>query len=223
MDVFEAMKARHSVRKYLDKPIPAQAVARLRAEADACNRESGLHIQLVTEEPEAFDCAMAKYGSFSGVRNYLALVGPKGDGLDEKAGYYGERVVLLAQMLGLNTCWVGLTFSKKKAHIDVGPGEKLALVAALGYGESQGTAHKDRPMEQLCKVSGEMPGWFRRGMEYAMLAPTAVNQQKFCFTLEPGGRVRAEASRGPFARLDLGIVKYHFELGAGKENFSWVK
>ena len=198
MDVFEAMRARHSVRKYLDKPIPAEVLAKLREEVDACNREGHLHIQLVVNEPKAFDCVMARYGSFSGVANYFVLVGPDDDRLEERAGYYGEKLVILAQTLGINTCWVGLTFSKKKAHIEIGPGEKLALVIALGYGADQGTAHRDKPMEKLCRTEGDMPDWFRRGMEYAMLAPTAINQQKFR------------------------IVKYHFELGAGRENFSWA-
>ena len=223
MDVFEAMRARHSVRKYLDKPIPSDVQAKLREEVDACNQEGKLHIQLVVNDPKAFDCALARYGSFSGVNNYFVLVGPDDEGLEERAGYYGERLVILAQMLGLNTCWVGLTFSKKKAHIEIGPSEKLVMVIALGYGATQGAAHKDKPMERLCRTEGGMPDWFRRGMEYAMLAPTAINQQKFCFTLEPEGKVRAEALKGPFSKVDLGIVKYHFELGAGRENFSWAK
>lgn len=69
---------------------------------------------------------MAKYGKFSGVRNYIACVGPASPDLDEKVGYYGEYLVLLAQSLGLNTCWVALTFSKGKTPCTVGPGEKLA-------------------------------------------------------------------------------------------------
>ena len=222
MDVFEAMRARHSVRKYMDKPIPADVLAKLNEEVGACNREGNLHIQLVTDEPGAFDCAMAKYGSFSGVKNYFVLAGPDDESLEERAGYYGEKLVLLAQMLGLNTCWVGLTFSKKKAHIEVAPGEKLVMVISLGYGATQGTAHKDKPMEKLCRTEGEIPDWFRRGMEYAMLAPTAINQQKFCFTLASDGKVKAEALKGPFSKVDLGIVKYHFELGAGGKNFSWA-
>ncbi|MEI3552822.1 MAG: nitroreductase family protein [Acutalibacteraceae bacterium] len=43
----------------------------------ACNQESGLHIQLVTNEPKAFDSFMAHYGKFKGVTNYLALIGKK--------------------------------------------------------------------------------------------------------------------------------------------------
>ena len=54
MDIFEAMRARHSVRKYLDRPIPAEVLEKLQAEVDACNREGRLHIQLVAEELVTF-------------------------------------------------------------------------------------------------------------------------------------------------------------------------
>lgn len=220
MNINEAMKARHSVRSYINKPIDPDTVKKLREEIDACNKEGDLHIQLITDEPEAFTGALARYGHFSGVSNYIAMVGKKGSNLNERLGYYGERVVLFAQTLGLNTCWVGLTYSKRKSRIDVPKGEKLVCVISLGYGETQGKPHKDKPMEQLCSVNGEMPDWFRSGMEAAMLAPTATNQQKFMFTLD-GTTVKAKALVGPYSVMDLGIVKYHFEVGAGKENFSW--
>lgn len=220
MNINEAMKARHSVRAYINKPIEPNTVKKLREEIDACNKEGDLNIQLITDEPEAFTGMLARYGHFSGVSNYIAMVGKKGSGLSERLGYYGERIVLFAQALGLNTCWVGLTYSKRKSKIDVPKGEKLVCVISLGYGETQGKPHKDKPMEQLCEVKGEMPGWFRSGMEAAMLAPTATNQQKFILTLD-GKTVKAKALTGPYSVLDLGIVKYHFEVGAGKDNFNW--
>ena len=101
MNITEAMRARHSVRQYQDSALAQSACARLQAEIDACNRESGLHIQLIVDEPKAFDGFMAHYGKFSGVRNYIAMIGKKGADLDELCGYYGERLVLLAQQLGL--------------------------------------------------------------------------------------------------------------------------
>ena len=220
MDLMEAIGARHSVRAYTDRPVAHDTVDALRREIEACNHEGGLHIQLVTDEPAAFSGMMAHYGKFSGVRNYIALVGKKSADLDEKLGYYGERLTLLAQTLGLNTCWVALTYSKGKARVDVAPGEKLRLVLALGYGETQGAPHKSKSLREVCRVEGAMPDWFRNGMEAALLAPTAMNQQKFRFTLLPDG-VRAESTGGFYSRIDLGIVKYHFELGAGRENFRW--
>ena len=149
MDAMALMNARHSVRQYEDKPIPAEILAELKQEIEACNREGGLHIQLVTDEPKAFDCFMAHYGKFSGVKNYLALVGLKGSDLDEKCGYYGERLVLKAQALGLNTCWVAMTYSKIPGAFQIGSGEKLTVVIALGYGRTQGVPHKSKPLSAV--------------------------------------------------------------------------
>lgn len=220
MDLTEAMKARHSVRQYTDKPLSEEALKALQAEIHKCNQESGLHIQLVTDEPKAFEGFMARYGNFRGVRNYIAMIGKK-DGLDETCGYYGERLVLLAQQLGLNTCWVAMTYSKIKTAFVVNQGEKLYIVIALGYGETQGVPHKTKALSDVAKAEGEMPEWFRKGAEAALLAPTAMNQQKFLFTLQ-GTSVSAKAGMGFYAKIDLGIAKYHFEVGAGKENFQWT-
>lgn len=50
---------------------------------------------------------------------------------------------------------------------------------------------------------------------------SAMNQQKFMFMLEEN-KVMAKAGKGFYTKLDLGIVKYHFEIGAGKEVFQWT-
>ena len=141
MDLLQAMKERHSVRSYDEKSIEAGTVEKLRSFIKECNKESGLHMQLVLDEPHAFEGFMAHYGKFSGVRNYIALISRKGNDLEEKCGYYGEKIVLYAQTLELNTCWVGLTYSKVKSAFQIDPGEKLCLVIAIGYGQTQGVSH----------------------------------------------------------------------------------
>lgn len=223
MEILEAMKARHSVRSYMDKRIPDEIVLQLQAEIDACNKEGGLHIQLVTGEPKAFDGMMAHYGKFSGVQNYIALIGKKSGDLEEKLGYYGERIALRAQMLELNTCWVALSFSKgiTKKSCEIRQGEKLVCVLSLGYGATQGIAHRSKPIEVLCQAETPMLDWFKAGMEAALLAPTAINQQKFMLTQQKDV-VQAKSTGGFYCQVDLGIVKYHFEVGAGTENFHWA-
>ena len=221
MDLKEAMQTRHSVCQYKDQPLSVEVIAALQEEIAACNRESGLHIQLVTNEPRAFDGFMAHYGKFSGVTSYLALIGQKGPELHEKCGYFGQRLVLKAQQLGLNTCWVAMSYTKIKTAFTVDKGEKLCVVIALGYGATQGVPHKSRPFSEVAKADGQMPDWFKNGVEAALLAPTAMNQQKFLFTLS-GDKMSAKAGRGFYTKLDLGIVKYHFELGAGKDRFAWA-
>ena len=220
MSIMEAMKQRHSVRQYTDKPIDEEVLKALQTEIETCNQESGLSIQLVTNEPKAFGSFMAHYGKFSGVTNYMALVGKKGNMLDELCGYYGERLVLKAQQLGLNTCWVALTYKKIPGAFTVNKGEKLTVVIALGYGKKQGTAHKSKSMEAVSNITPDSPEWFKKGVEAALLAPTAVNQQKFSLSYADG-KVSARAGSGLYTKIDLGIVKYHFELGAGKTSFEW--
>lgn len=215
MDLLETMRQRHSVRSYTDRSIEGAVREKLQQFVDQCNADSGLHMQLVLEEPKAFDGFMAHYGKFSGVKNYIAMVGPKGADLDERCGYYGEKIVLYAQQLGLNTCWVGLTYSKIKGAFQVGAAEKLCCVIAIGYGSTQGSSHKSKAIEAVSKTDGAMPEWFRNGVEAALLAPTAMNQQKFEFVLT-GDQVSAKAGMGFYSKVDLGIVKYHFEAGAGK-------
>lgn len=215
MEILEIMQQRHSVRQYTDRAIEPEKRTVLDALTQEINRKAGLSVQIIYDDPKCFDSFMAHYGKFAGVRNYIALVGKKAPGLDEILGYYGEELVLKAQELGLNTCWVALTHGKSKAA--VGRGEKEVCLTALGYGVTQGVEHKSRPMQELCTCGEPMPEWFRCGMNAAMLAPTAMNQQKFRFELLPDGTVKAACGSGFYTKLDLGIVKYHFEAVTGKK------
>ena len=220
MELKEAILNRHSVRSYIDRPIEKDTADKLREIIDRCNEESGLHIQLVLNEPKAFDSAMAHYGNFKGVSNYIALIGRKGPDLDEKCGYYGEKVVLEAQRLGLNTCWVAMTYKRIPSAFKVDKGEKLTVVIALGYGETQGVQHRSKPITDVSNCTDDSPEWFRKGVEAALLAPTAVNQQKFFFSLE-GEHVEAKAGLAFYAKMDLGIAKYHFEIGSDRTDI-WM-
>lgn len=220
MDFKQAIIDRHSVRQYINKAISDDIKAQLLSFVAEQNKESGLNIQVIFDEPTAFDCFIADYGSFKNVTNYIALVGKKTSDLDEKCGYYGEKIVLFAQNLGLNTCWVGMSYSKSKAHFALSKGEKLCLMIALGYGENQGKTHKSKTYSDVAKSIEPTPDWFKNGITAALLAPTAINQQKFKFSYD-GKCVDAKAGIGFFAKVDLGIAKAHFEIGAGKENFVW--
>lgn len=215
MDSLEIMKMRHSVRQYAPTPIESEKRSVLNDLAAQFNRDAGLHIQLIYDEPKCFDSFMAHYGKFSGVHSYIALVGKKAADLEERLGYYGEQLVLKAQELGLNTCWVALTHGKSSAA--VGKGEKLVCLISLGYGETQGIEHKNKPLKEVCNCAENMPEWFAKGMEAALNAPTAMNQQKFYFELKDNGNVHASCGKGFYTKLDLGIVKYHFEAVSGKK------
>lgn len=235
MDIYEIMKQRHSVRQYEDKKIEPDKRTLLLEEIDKINKEGHLHIQILFDEPKCFDSFMAHYGKFSGVQNYIALVGTKSTDLEEKCGYYGEQLVLLAQSLGLNTCWVAMSHGKSAAVIR--KGEKQTCLIALGYGKTNGVAHKSKSIEEVTELKTAMPDWFSKGIKAALLAPTAMNQQKFKFILS-GDQVSARVFAGStkkdqgkfgkaisaiqegmslYTRTDLGIVKYHFEAVTGRK------
>lgn len=211
MDILEIMKNRHSVRQYKEQPIEASKRELINDWIEEVNKESGLSIQVLYDEPKCFGSFMARYGKFVNVKNYIAIVGDKDE--QEKAGYFGEKIVLKCQELGLNTCWVAMTHGKSKAEIK--RGQKLLILISLGYGETQGVPHKSKSIEDLGKAD-QSAEWFDRGMEAVSLAPTAVNQQKFLFELK-NGKVTAKNLGGFYSKIDLGIVKYHFEAVTGHE------
>ncbi len=219
MNIEEAILCRHSVRQYLDKPIAPEHADALRKAVEEANAQSGMHMQLVLDEPKAMNCLLAKYGSFKNATNYVAMIAPK-NGFDEKVGYFGEKIVLLAKTLGLETCWVAGSYKKIPEAVRLEDGEKIYMIIVVGYGATQGKPHRSKSPQAVSNLSEDSPKWFEKGVQYALLAPTAINQQKFRFELD-GNRVKATAGIGPYAKTDLGIVKLHFEIGAGSENFAF--
>ena len=217
MDMMKAMESRHSVRAYRDIAIEQEKRDMLDALVDECNRESGLNIIVRYDDPQGFDTRLAHYGLFTGISNYIVLKGQKVADFDYLCGYYGERIVLFAQQLGLNTCWTAMTFNKKMVKTLVPEGETLCMAIALGYGETQGTPHKGKDIYKVVDVKGGMPEWFVAGVEAALMAPTAVNQQKFVFSLDGDEASVKVKGLGSYTKVDLGIVAYHFDVASGRK------
>lgn len=219
MTLQEAMKERHMVRKYKDKEISPDILEKLNANIQQNNEKYGLAMELRVNDTSAFN-AVIKLILAKGVKNFLVLSGIDAPDLDEKLGYCGADFMLHAQMLGLNTWWVGGTFNRGNLNADAG-GNKVIGVIAFGYGESQGKQHKSKTYDDVAVYEGKTPIWFFDGVEAALLAPTALNKQVFSITGKDG-KVKISCNNGIFTGADLGLVKYHFELGAGKNNFQWI-
>lgn len=233
MTLMEALRSRHSVRRYTPQPLDDAARQMLEDEIAQCNAESGLHIQLVTDEPTAFK-GLASYGKFCGVCHYLVMAAPKDKRADERVGYYGERLVLRARQWGLCSCWVGLTYRKVPRAFTLNEGERVACVITLGYADDQGVQHKLRTAETIAPDYAAAPQWYRQGVDAALLAPSAVNQQKYRFALIGGDgplpvvRIRRGRSLVGYTRMDMGIAKLHFEMGVnegpwGAHTFVWAE
>ncbi len=218
--ILEAVNQRHSIRSYTLDPIPEAVAADLNTLISECNRACNLNMQLVLNEPKAFGSKLFHYGLFTNVCNYLVLAGPKGEKLDRQLGYYGAKVMLRAQQLGLNSCWVGMTFRQVADAFSLRPNDKVEAVIALGYGNGKPVNHKVKSLSDVADITSDTPKWFADGVACALKAPTAVNQQKFRFSLSDG-KVVLKSGLGPFTKMDLGIVRYFFELGAGEQQVAW--
>lgn len=212
MTEFEAMVARHSVRNYKPEKIEEEKAVLIRQKIEELNAEGNLHLQFIEDSGKTYNKLLNRTMGLDSAPSVIACVGKEDDTLEERIGYYGEKLVLYAQSLGLNTCWAGI-FSRKKIPVEVGPGEKLIISIAIGYGENQGQPHNSKPVEQISQAVGERPDWFVKGVEAALLAPTAMNQQKFVIKLNEDESVEFVDKGGFFSKVDLGIVKFHFEIG----------
>lgn len=224
MDLMQAMKERHSVRDFKDEPISEEHIAELNKFIDQINIDSGLKIQLILNEPKAFHSLGVRlityYGNFRNVFNYIAIIGKKSSNVEERCGYYGEHIVLKAQQMGLRTCWVGGTYKKVPDACEIEKDEKIFSVIAIGYGNNDGEPHKSKKFEDVVMngTQESYPIWFRKGVDAALLAPTAMDKQRFMFELKDN-KVKVRSFAGPFTKIDLGIVKYHFEVGSGIKIF----
>ena len=215
MTIREAIDARHSVRQYTKRPIDGAILAALEEEIAACNEESGLSIRLVLNDPNAVKGLWASYGAFENADNYLMLAGPDTDDLFRLAGYFGERLVLFGETLGLSTCWIAGSYKKKNVKKLLNDGDALAAIISIGYSAKPGKPHRSKTFEDVTEIEGDAPESFRKGVEAALLAPTAINQQRFRFRWKDG-KATVKALSGPYTLIDLGIVQYHYEIGAGE-------
>lgn len=225
MITVETIRERHSVREYDGKPLARVEFDALGAMVEECARESGLDIQLVGDNPEAFN-VIARFGLIRGCRTHVAFVvddAKAGDvGEDEAIGYWGQKIVLAAQDMGLNTCWCALC-SRKKSRAVVAPGKKIRLIIAVGHGKTQGFTRKTKSVEALSSVEcAKAPAWFAAAMEAAQLAPTAMNNQNFKITLLSDGKtVRIDAPQSGLNVIDEGIVRCNFEIAANEAGADW--
>lgn len=232
MDIYEAVKTRRSVRDYNRCALTDDDIDMLIDEIAYINYKGNLNVQLRLDEPQTFVGGFASYGNIKGARNYIAMVGPKGKTIDERLGYYGERLVLAAQMRGISSVWLGLTYNKGKMGAVVDKGDVCPLVIAIGYSDMGSGPRKVKPLERFAKVKGNpmkstdgLPQWFVSGLEMVQLAPSAMNQQRYVFDLVDGDQgmsVRATTKMGPYTKTDLGIARYHFEIGANRYSNDWI-
>ncbi|MCM1370175.1 MAG: hypothetical protein NC204_07365 [Candidatus Amulumruptor caecigallinarius] len=227
------LQRRHSVRNYSETPLKGSLLNTLKAVVtDINSHEAGLNFQLITDDPAPFKGFMKSYGFFSGVNNYLAaVIDPAFDHAEERAGYCAEQFVMKAVKLGLGTCFVGGTFSRKDCSVQIRvyekipfvvtvgyPAEKVGLVSALAERMIHRNSKKPRDFfsgtaEQYEMLRREYD-WFEPAIQAVALAPSALNKQPVRIgCIETGGKLKLAAyaiNSSQYSDVELGIAKYNF-------------
>ncbi|MBE6015558.1 MAG: nitroreductase [Lachnospiraceae bacterium] len=212
----EAILQRHSVRNYTKKAIEPDKVSQIIEKIDELNAAGGLHLQFIEDAGKTYNKLMNRAMGLGSAPSVIACVGKDAEDLDRRVGYYGEKLVLFLQQLGLNTCWAG-TFNRKTINASVAEDERLVISIAVGYGETQGKQRKSKTADQIIEGRSDIPDWFKEGVDMALLAPTAINQQKFAIKLNDDDSVEFIDKGGVLSQVDIGIVRCHFEIGAGRQ------
>ena len=230
MDIIEAIEKRISCRAFTDQIPDAETIRKLEQEIAAINDESGLHFQLYGPREDGTAINMATNMFAANPPYYAALVAHKDPVEEEKLGFYGERLVLVAEMLGLSTCWVAGTYDRKSARVELADGEVLHDVIPLGYapekmplkqrtirGAIRGRSKKQDELYRGPVPLAQAPEWVQACIDAVWKGPSAINEQPIVFVQDTlNGPVRAELSRvkSGMEYCDLGIAKYHFQVVA---------
>lgn len=223
LSLIEATKYRISRRSYDGRPLTTEDEKVLMEVIEKLNNESGLCMKLCVGEKKAFSELRKTYGMFSGVSNYIILAGKDDTDTAEKLGYYGEKAALTAVAMGLGTCFVGATFDKDVVHKELPPDMRMYGVISIGYVSAESAKEKllrsairigKRTAKDIVFMSSDAPEWFHKGIECALSAPSARNKFPTKFTWDSEKVTASVDGEYMYRRMDLGIAKLHFELGA---------
>jgi hypothetical protein len=238
MKIIEAIEKRKSIRNYTGEPLRkehitliADYIAGLKTPFDA----PPVRIQLIHALQESGRIQLGTYGFVGGASDFLTLVYEKESQfplMEEAAAYAFEQVILFCTGLGLGTCWLGGSFSRKDfaEPVQLKPDEILRIVSPVGYSNpkvrftetllgQRGKNLSRKPFESLffqgdfnTPLSIEAAGSYAKPLEMVRRAPSANNQQSWRILLD--GRnlhFYQHLSMIGFNAIDLGIAMCHFE------------
>ncbi len=141
MDVFVAVKSRHSVRSYLPDPVPKATLDRIieaaRLSPSAMNRQPW-HFIVVTEKEKRKVLSSGHFAHFL-EEAPVVIVGcgdkdasPKWYAVDTTIAM--QTMVLVATGEGFGTCWIGsFDADEVRALLGIPPSYAIIALLALGY------------------------------------------------------------------------------------------
>ena len=241
------IRARKSHRNYDGRPLSDEDRAALEASMQG---ETGnpfdLRVRLLIIDTGDMGQKVGTYGMIRGAKTYLCGAVEKAEKSLSAYGYVVEKVVLRATSMGIGTCWLGGTFSRRAFSEAIGLAEDecLPAVTPLGYPKKKdglwnkavraaAGAEKRKGWAELffdknldTPLSPDQTGVYAGPLEMVRLGPSAVNKQPWRIVREGKRFHFFTAGKGgadPENRhdyIDMGIAMCHFELTAREQGLT---
>jgi nitroreductase len=235
-NITEAIQLRRSTRTYDNLPLHPQHHAHLLRDLPTLAPPFGAHARIHLHHHETIDAPrrrLGTYGWISGARDYLILIHRPGILAEEAAAFIFEQTILRCTRLGIATCWLGGSFSRRDfaRQVTLQPGEKISIVSPVGYPAPRQrliettliSAEKNHTTRKPfganfhlnrfnTPLTPDNAGPYRLPLEMVRLAPSANNTQSWRITLTPEAIHFYRTFSYGFARFDLGIALCHFYL-----------
>lgn len=186
-----------------------------------------------------------KLGTYGFIRNpqaYLAGCIPASEQAVLEFGYTFQRLILFATSLGLGTCWLGGSFTRKSfaRELSLAPEHIIPCITPLGYAHDKprllestirfmSKADQRKPWNELFfdgefgrPLTAEAAGVLQKPLEMVRIGPSASNRQPWRLVLSTDRRqvhfylkqtLGYSAKLGfDMQRIDIGIAACNFEL-----------
>ena len=235
MKIVENIQKRRSIRSYTGEPLCKEHIAQIKQYISQLQAPFGIkaRIELISMHSSEKPIKLGTYGWIKGACDYLALIYEDAPFAETAASCIFEQAILFCTDLGLGTCWLGGSFSRRdfKKQIILKPNEKLRIVSPVGYASDKNhfvekyivNADKNHASR---KAFGELffdkdfdnpltetnAGVFSTPLEMVRLAPSANNKQEWRVLLEDNTLHFYKKPYPMFDSIDMGIALCHFEL-----------
>jgi nitroreductase len=235
MSIIETIRKRRSVRTYTGEALTDEHAGLILRYIAGLQAPFGVQarIRLIRScaagEPKPVK--LGTYGWIDGARDFLALVYREGPLAEEGAACMFEQAILYCTGLGVGTCWLGGSFSRKDfgRQVTLMPGEKLRIVSPAGYASDRKRFletfivgaeknHRTRkPFEAnfflndfATPLTEAEAGRYALPLEMVRLAPSANNSQPWRVMLDGRAVHFYRTFSYGFAAIDTGIALCHF-------------
>ena len=247
IDWIAAIQQRHSVRRYADRPLPAEIVAALHqaiAEVEPLDAGVPVTLSLLPFAQIGHRSAVGAIAILNPAPWYMIAHCPATPGRMEEVGFRMEQVVLAATSLGLGTCWIGGYFRAGALAEHLGcPPENIIVISPLGWpqgGRLQAFAYtvseslafkrgKRKPLEEFCfwqnwgqpLQQAQVPETTWKALAMARLAPSWSNVQPWYFLVREGQIYALADSRPQRTNARPNKPYYRLDTGIAMSHF-WL-